>query len=142
MTPMELKWIHENPARWDKQKGAVIGSAPPGVFDFSRYAEGELLPGDWWRAERAGRVVGYGWMDASWGDAEVLLAVRPEERGKGAGTFIMDRLEDEARMRGINQLYNVVPPAHPEPDALRAWLEKRRFRPSEDGSVLRRLASR
>lgn len=137
---MSFKWIHESPARWDKKKAAVIGSAPAGVFDFSAYGEGDLLPGDWWRVEREGSVVGYGWMDATWGDAEVLLAVSEDVRRHGVGTFIMDRLEEEAQIRGLNHLYNVVPSAHPEPEALRAWLEKRHFHPSEDGTVLRRVA--
>jgi N-acetylglutamate synthase-like GNAT family acetyltransferase len=135
---MSLKWIHENPARWDANKSRVVAAA--GVFDFGNYGEGDILPGDWWRAEKSGAVVGYGWMDATWGDAEVLLAVAPTERKSGVGTFIMDRLEDEARVRGLNHLYNVIPPGHPEPEQLRAWLEKRRFRPSEDGSVLKRVA--
>jgi GNAT superfamily N-acetyltransferase len=136
---MGLKWIHENPARWDAHKARVIGAAPAGVFDFARYAAGDLLPGDWWRADDSGRAVGYGWMDATWGDAEVLLAVEPEAQKRGVGGFIMDRLEDEARTRGLNQLYNVIPPKHPEPEVLKAWLEKRHFRASEDGKVLRRV---
>ena len=138
---MALKWIFENPARWDKHKARVIGSAPPGVFDFAHYGQGDLLPGDWWRVDQDGRAVGYGWMDATFGDAEVLVVVDAGAKEHGVGTFIMDRLEDEARMRGQNHLYNVIPPAHPDPEHLRAWLEKRGFRPSQDGAVLRRVVS-
>lgn len=139
---MSLEWIHESPARWDPAKASVIGSAPPRVFDFSKYDAGALLPGDWWRVERSGKVLGYGWMDATWGDAEVLLCVSSDERASGVGTFIMDKLEEEARKRGLNHLYNVIPAAHPEPEQLRAWLTKRRYAPSEDGKVLRRVVAR
>ena len=136
---MSLKWIRESPGRWDKHKASIIAGAPPGVFDFGLVADGSLLPGEWWRVEEGGKVLGYGWMDATWGDAEVLLAVAQTEREHGIGTFIMDRLEDEARLRGLNHLYNLVPAKHPNPKRLQAWLEKRRFQPSEDGRVLRRI---
>jgi GNAT superfamily N-acetyltransferase len=135
---MSLSFIHESPARWDQEKAKILGSAPPGVFDFSHYRDGDLLPGDWWRVESDGTSLGFGWMDAVWGDAEILLAVAAEARARGVGTFILDHLEQEASRRGLNQLYNVVPPAHPEPERLRSWLEKRHFRPSEDGTLLQR----
>jgi len=136
---MSFEWIHENPARWDDGKQRIVGGAE--VFDFGSYSVGDLLPGDWWRVEREGKVVGYGWMDATWGDAEVLLAVASDARKSGVGTFVMDRLADEAHARGLNHLYNVIPEGHPEPDALRAWLLGRRFHPSEDGKVLKRVAA-
>ncbi|MFO0571231.1 MAG: GNAT family N-acetyltransferase [Polyangiaceae bacterium] len=138
---MSKKWIHESPARWDRNKASVLGSAPPGVFDFAGSVEGSLLPGDWWRVEDQGKVAGYAWMDSTWGDAEVLLCVERSVSGRGIGSFIMDRLEDEARLRGLNHLYNVVPAKHPEPERLRCWLEKRHFVASEDGKVLRRVVS-
>ena len=59
---MALKWIHESPAKWDEGKQAVVGEAPAGIFD-RRYAElapGDLVPGEWWRVEDSGVVVGYG----------------------------------------------------------------------------------
>jgi ribosomal protein S18 acetylase RimI-like enzyme len=128
--------------------------------------EGDLVPAEWWRVEEdvqgspqaravhpggvravgAGgprikqdrsRVVGYGWLDVSWGDAEVLIAIDPEHRGRGVGTFVLDRLEEEARQRGLNYLYNVVRGTHPRAAEVRAWLSKRRFAPSEDGRLLR-----
>ncbi len=136
---MSLSWKHESPARWDADKARVLGDAPKGVFSFTDKSEGELIGNDWWRIERDGKVIGYGWMDAVWGDAEVLLAVQADARGSGVGTFVMDHLETEAATRGLNHLYNVIPPAHPEPQKLRGWLEKRGFAPSEDGKVLRRI---
>jgi N-acetylglutamate synthase-like GNAT family acetyltransferase len=136
---MSFEWIHENPARWDDEKKRIVGTSE--VFDFGSYEVGDLLPGDWWRVEKGGKVVGYGWMDATWGDAEVLLAVAKGERKSGVGTFVMDRLANEAHARGLNHLYNVIPEGHPEPEVLRAWLLKRHFHPSEDGKVLKRLAA-
>ena len=68
-----------------------------GVFDLS-YADGAALPGDWWAARTPdGTVVGYGWLDATWGgDAEILLAVDPSAQQQGVGSFVIARLEDEA----------------------------------------------
>ena len=139
---MSLSWIHESPARWDADKARVLGEAPKGVFSFTDKSAGELIGNDWWRIERDGKVIGYGWMDAVWGDAEVLLAVQADAQGAGVGTFVMDHLESEAATRGLNHLYNVIPPAHPEPQKLRSWLEKRGFAPSEDGKVLRRIVKK
>ncbi len=136
---MALTWIHETPARWDEPKAKLLASAPPGVFDFSKYVPGDLLPGDWWRVEDDEKLVGFGWMDAVWGDAEILLAVGSDRQGSGVGSFILDHLAAEAGERGLNHLYNLIPKAHPKPDELRAWLTKRHFHPSEDGKVLRRV---
>ena len=135
---MALTWTRESPAFWDADKQRIIGGAPPGVFSMAAYKTGDVVPGDWWRVEHEGRVVGYGWMDHSWGDAEILLAVDPAARRSGAGTFILDRLEDEAAGRGINYLYNVVPDAHPERAWLDRWLRRRGFAPSQEGGLLKR----
>lgn len=138
---MALKWIRENPARWDEDKKRIIGEAPAGIFD-RRYREletGELLPAEWWRVEDDGRVVGYGWMDVVWGDAEILLGTRPDATGKGVGSFILRELEREARASGLRYLYNVVRPTHPNKDAVTSWLRSRGFHASEDGSLLRAL---
>jgi ribosomal protein S18 acetylase RimI-like enzyme len=136
---MKLDWIRESPAKWDEEKKRIIGDAPTGIFDrrYRELAPGTLLPGEWWRVEDEGRVVGYGWLDVVWGDAEILLATEPEARGHGVGSFIVEGLEREARARGLNYIYNVVRPTHPDAEALSAWLEKRGFEPSEDGSLMR-----
>lgn len=136
---MNLDWIRESPAKWDEDKRRIIGDAPTGIFDrrYRELAAGTLLPGEWWRVEEEGRVVGYGWLDVVWGDAEILLASDPEARGRGLGSFVLDRLEKEARSRGLNYIYNVVRPTHPNAKELSAWLEKRGFEPSEDGSLMR-----
>lgn len=141
---LELRWIAESPPRWDGDKARIVGGAPVGVFDtrFQSLRPGDLVPGEWWRVESGGRVVGYGWLDVSWGDAEILLATDPEVRRSGVGTFIVDRLEDEARARGLNYLYNVVRPTHPERDQITAWLTKRGFVSSDDGRLLRTVVKR
>jgi len=137
---MAQRWIHESPAYWDDDKDAIVGVAPRGTFGARGYearTDGDMLGGDWWRVEDDGETVGYGWMDITWGDAEILLAVRPGRRGEGIGTFILDRLEAEARERGLNYLYNVVPGDHPEGEAIAEWLAKRRFDQAEDGKLHR-----
>ncbi len=136
---MGLEWVREDAPVWDGDKSRIVGGAPEGIFQLPSYEEGERLPGDWWRVEEGGTVVAYGWMDTSWGDAEMLLAVAPEHHGHGVGTFVLDQLEQEAANRGVNYLYNVVRPTHPDHDRVTAWLESRRFTGSSDG-ILRRRA--
>ena len=136
---MALAWVHEDAPVWDADKGRIVGGAPPGIFQLPAYEHGERLPGDWWRVEDNGSVVAYGWMDTTWGDAEMLLAVDPGRRGQGIGTYVLDCLEREAAKRGVNYLYNVVRPHHPDHDGVTKWLEDRRFSGSSDG-VLRRRA--
>jgi N-acetylglutamate synthase-like GNAT family acetyltransferase len=136
---MPLTWIFENPPHWDESKAAIVGPGEGTIFHLGALAPGDMLPGEWWRVEDEGRTVGYGWMDTSWGDAEVLLAVDESARGRGVGGFILDQLEAAARARGLRYLYNVVPQKHPDPEALTRWLESRGFtRASDDQTLLRR----
>ncbi len=140
---MTRTWIRESPARWDRDKRRLVAGAPTGVFD-SRYQsmdEGDLVPGEWWRIEEDGRVVAFGWLDAVFGDAEVLVAVDVEARGRGLGTYVLDMLEEEARAIGLNLVYNMVRPTHPKRDEVAAWLERRGFRREDDGRHVRGRAS-
>jgi GNAT superfamily N-acetyltransferase len=133
------EWIHESPAHWDREKSRLIGGAAPGIFD-PRLLDrplGSLLPGDWWRAEEDGKVVGYGWMDLIWGDAEILLVVDEAARGRGIGSWILDRLEQEAFASGVRYTYNQIRATHPDLDTVQRWLEARRFVASSDGRLLR-----
>lgn len=134
-----MRWIHENPPHWDESKAAIVGAAPPGALKVPDYAIGELIAGEWWRVERDRGVVGYGWIDAIWGDAEILLVVADGERRRGVGTFILDHLEIEAAARGLNYLYNVVPATHPDREEMTHWLENRRFELSDDDRYVRRV---
>lgn len=138
---MAMRWIHESPAYWDADKSRIVAGAGAGIFDptLVDQPEGALLPNDWWRAEDDGQTVGYGWMDVTWGDAEILLAVDPQARGRGVGTFILDRLEAEARERELHYIYNAVSPTHPQHDEVSRWLQDRRFSASEDGKLLRAI---
>jgi GNAT superfamily N-acetyltransferase len=135
---MNLAWTHEPTPRWDADKARIVGGAERGIFDDRLRARtaGELVPGDWWRVEDDGRVVGYGWLDANWGDAEILLAVDREHAKSGVGSFILEHLHDEAARRGLNYLTNIVRPTHPHGAAITAWLQKRGFVASDDGRLL------
>jgi N-acetylglutamate synthase-like GNAT family acetyltransferase len=135
---MGLAWRREALARWDQDKQRIIGAAPQGVFAVTQSPPGTALPGDWWHVEDDGKVVGYGWMDYSWGDAEVLLAVADARQSSGVGTFILDRLEEEAAARGLNYMYNVIPPTHADKGGLRRWLLRRGFEGSVDGDLFKR----
>lgn len=137
--PMALEWIHENPPRWDAGKQAVVASADAGIFDLPQHQEGDLIPAEWWRVADGDETVGYGWMDTTWADAEVLLAVSPDRRGTGVGTFILDRLAAEAATRGLRYLYNVVRDTHPHREALTRWLTARGFVPSSEGLLKRKV---
>jgi N-acetylglutamate synthase-like GNAT family acetyltransferase len=141
---MALAWIRESPPEWDAGKRRIVGGAPRGIFDtrFAKQVEGDLVPGEWWRVEKDGRAVGYGWLDAVWGDAEILLAVDPEVRGSGVGTFIVDHLEAEAKDRGLNYIYNEVRSTHPFGPEVTAWLTRRGFRAAADGRLVRGAARR
>lgn len=136
---MPFQWIRENPPLWDADKARIVGGASEGIFELPPRAEGQLVPGDWWRVEEDGRTIGYGWMDTVWGDAEILLAVDSAARGRGVGSFVLERLEAEAAARGLNYLYNVVRPTHPERETVAAWLEARGFERRRDGRLVKRV---
>jgi GNAT superfamily N-acetyltransferase len=136
---MPFTWIHEDTPVWDAGKASVIGAAPEGALELPKLGVGELAPGEWFRVEDDGALAGYGWMDCTWGDAEVLLAVAPAFRGRGVGGFILDHLEREAAARGLNYLYNAVRPAHPDRTRVAAWLERNGFAPSGEGVLKRRV---
>lgn len=139
---MALRWVHEYPAVWDADKARIVGGEERGVFAVAGKKPGEIVPGEWWRVEDGGETVGYGWLEHTWGDAEILLAVASGHRRRGVGGFILDRLDDEAAKRGIHYLCNVVPERHPDPEGLTRWLESRGFgRSHEDRSLRRKVRS-
>lgn len=140
----ELAWIAETEPRWTPDKARVLGGAPAGAFDtrLTQAHPGDMVPGTWFRVERDEVVVGYGWLDVSWGDAEILLAVDPSAQEQGIGSYILDRLEAEARAMGLRYLTNIVRPSHPHGEQVATWLGRRGFRASEDGRLLRATARR
>jgi N-acetylglutamate synthase-like GNAT family acetyltransferase len=134
-----LAWARDADPRWDADRERVFGTVAPGVFpDVAREPGGEL-PGDWWRVEVDGRVVGYGWLDDVWGDAEILLAIEEPVRGTGAGSFALARMEEEARARGLNYVLNVVRDTHPDHAAVTDWFLAHGFTGTEDGALRKQV---
>ena len=136
---MTLSWIRERNAVWNADKARIIGRAPVGIFDtrYGQLREGDLVPAEWWRVEDDGRTVAYGGLGVNWGDAEIPPATEPGAPGRGVGTFVLKHLELEARARGLNYMYNLVRPTHPDGDRLTAWLVRRGFEAARDGRLLR-----
>lgn len=133
------EWIRETPARWDPDKQRVLGGLAPELFGFGTPADGDALADEWWRAEAAGRVLGYGRLDDTWGDAEILVLVGPEDRRSGIGTFILEQLEREAAVRGLSYIYNVVPRGHPDPESVTGWLAAHGFSPTDVGELRKKV---
>ncbi|MBL4634456.1 MAG: GNAT family N-acetyltransferase [Kofleriaceae bacterium] len=137
---VSLTWHKDIPV-WDAGKLRIVGGTEKGILD-SRYAdieEGSAVPCNWYRAERDGAVVGYGWVDVNWGEAEILLATSDGAQGSGVGSFILEQLDDEARRMGLAYIYNVVRPTHPQGDKVAAWLAKRGFEKNPDGRLTRQV---
>lgn len=137
-TSQAWTWQHEERPVWDEDKQRVIGGAPAGIFDLP-YRPGDALPGDWWAAvDESGRAVGFGWMDVTWGEAEILLAVEPDAQQAGLGSFVLDHLEAEAASRGLNYVYNTVRDTHPRRAEIQDWLGVRGYAGSSEDAQLRK----
>ncbi|CCG03436.1 GNAT family N-acetyltransferase [Blastococcus saxobsidens] len=141
-TAATLSWVKDEDPRWDADRRRVFATVPEVVFPSLPRREEEQLPGDWWRVEDGGRVVGYGWLDDVWGDAEILLAVEERARGTGAGAFTLARLEDEAVARGLNYVVNVVRDTHPDRAAVTEWFLAHGFAGTDDGRLRKRVGDR
>lgn len=137
-----LAWVKDDDPRWDAERERVFATVEQGVFPGLAREPGERLPGDWWRVEDDGRVVGYGWLDDVWGDAEILMVVEGAARGTGAGAFALARLEDEAADRGLNYVLNVVRDTHPDREAVTAWLLAHGFTGTDDGRLRKQVGGR
>jgi GNAT superfamily N-acetyltransferase len=136
---MALMWTKEDAPRWDADKRRLFDATALASVGMSRHVDDSALPDEWWRAtDDTGTVLGYGWLDAEWGDAQITFFVDAARRGAGIGSFILDRLDREAAARGLNYVYNVVPATHPDPDRMRDWLTARGFRPGT-GDLRRRV---
>jgi len=135
-------WVYERNPRWDADRERVFATVLEGVFRAATRTAGERLESDWWRVERDGRVVGYGWLDEVWGDAEILLVVEQEARGSGVGGFMLQRLEQEAAARGLNYVVNVVRETHPQREQVTAWLLGHGFSGTDDGRLRKQVGDR
>jgi len=134
-----LQWIREDAPCWDADKQRLFGDAELAATALNPPAPGALVADEWWHvADAAGVIVGYGWLDSEWGDAEVTFIVAPDRRGEGVGEFIIDHLEAEAAARGLNYIYNVVPATSPNPEWVTAWLVGQGF-VAGDGDLRRRV---
>ena len=134
-----LQWIREDAPRWDADKQRMFGPTEIAATALTPPDPGAPVADEWWRvADAAGAIVGYGWLDSEWGDAEVTFLVAPGRRGEGIGEFIIDHLEAEAAARGLNYIYNVVPATSPDPEWVTAWLVRRGF-VAGDGDLRRRV---
>jgi GNAT superfamily N-acetyltransferase len=134
-----MRWVRDTPAHWDADKQRVLGDLPPELFGFGSPAHGDVLGDEWWRVEDGDRVVGYGRLDDTWGDAEILVLVDPQRRGSGVGAFILERLEHEAAARHLNYIYNVVPDRHPDPEPVTGWLSAHGFVPNDVGELRKQV---
>lgn len=133
-----LAWERESRPVWDAEKARIAASAPDGALALD-FADGAELPGDWFVATDGGAVVGFGFLDTTWGgDAEITLVVDGERQGSGVGTFVMDHLEQEASARGINYVYNTVRDTHPKRDEVHDWLLVRGYKGNESDASLRK----
>lgn len=137
-----FRWVKDDDPRWDADRERIFATVPDGVFRAEERTPGERLTSDWWRVEQDGRVIGYGWLDDVWGDAEILLAVEEGARGNGAGAFALARIEEEAAGRGVNYVLNVVRDTHPERTAVTHWFRKHGFSGTEDGRLRKRVGDR
>jgi GNAT superfamily N-acetyltransferase len=137
---LDVEWIRETPAHWDDDKARVLGDLKPSLFGFGTPTEGDALGDEWWRVEDGGAVIGYGRLDDTWGDAEILVLVAPDRQRRGAGRFILGHLEQEAAHRHLNYIYNVVPQGHPDPERVSDWLVSQGFSPNEAGELRKKVA--
>lgn len=135
---MSLTWHRDPQPTWDADRQRIIGGAPSGAFALDRYPPTGALPGEWWHVEEEGRVVGFGWMDVVWGDAEILLAVDTQRQQAGVGKFILDHLETEAKARGLRRMYNKVRAEAVDRAATTVWLLRHGFRRVHDSDELER----
>lgn len=137
---MNLGWTKQNRPRWDEDKDRLFGDADLAAVGLAaRPAVGDAIADEWWEVRSGDEVVGYGWLDSEWGDAQITFFVAADHRGAGVGAFIVERLADEARERGLMVTYNVVPSTHPEPAVVSAWLRKRGFTDAGEGELRKQV---
>ncbi|GAB2479969.1 benzoate-CoA ligase family protein [Jatrophihabitans fulvus] len=137
-----LHWRKEEIPRWDDAKQRLFGDAELASVGMTRPGSGDVVANEWWQVtDDAGTVLGYGWLDSEWGDAQISFLVAPAHRGAGIGEFVVGRLEAEAAARGLNYVYNRVPDGHPDAAWMTDWLVSHGFSGSPDGTLRRRVGA-
>jgi ribosomal protein S18 acetylase RimI-like enzyme len=135
-----LRWVRDEDPRWDEDRVRVFGTIPAEVFPQLGGDVGRRLSSDWWRVVDArSQVVGFGWLDDVWGDAEVLIAVDAGARSAGVGSFALAHLEAEASARGLNYVVNVVRTTHSDRASVMGWFLRRGFTATDDGALRKRV---
>ena len=138
----EWEWAREDTPRWDEAKQRIFGAAELASVGLVSPESDAVIADEWWHvADSGGEVLGYGWLDSEWGDAEITFVVAGGRRGAGVGEFIVERLQDEAAARGLNYVYNTVPDSHPDAAWITAWLTRHGFTPNADGTLRRRVGT-
>lgn len=131
-------WTHQERPRWDEDKQRIVGGAAAGTFALPHSPDAPV-PGDWWTVGDAeGQVLGLGWLDMGWGEAEIQVAVDPDAQQNGVGSYVLDRLEQEAADRGLNYVYITVSRTHPRRDVVLDWLTARGYQGAADDPALRK----
>ena len=137
-----MDWVREDLPRWDADKQRMFDDVALRSVGMDRPADGASLADEWWHVVGdAGAIAGYGWLDSEWGDAQITFFVDPAHRGDGIGEFVLDHLEDEARKRGLNYIYNVVPDTHPDRPWMTGWLQSHGLEESAHGDLRRRVGA-
>lgn len=136
---MTWTWSKEDRPTWDADKQRIFRPAELAAVGLTAPDTGDPLADEWWRAsDEDGTVVGYGWLDNEWGDAQITFVVDRDRRGEGIGAFVVAALEAEAAAQGVNYIYNVVPDSHPDPEWMTGWLTGHGFTPGT-GDLRRRV---
>ena len=73
---MALHWVKEDTPRWDADKQRLFGPEELAAVGYEPPSPGSVIADEWWRVtDDEGAVVGYGWLDSAWGDAEITFVV-------------------------------------------------------------------
>ena len=135
-----MDWVKEDVPRWDSDKQRLFDDTALLSVGMDRPGAGTPLADEWWHVvDDEGAIVGYGWLDSEWGDAQITFFVDPSRRGEGIGSFVLDHLEDESHKRGLNYIYNVVPDSHPDRAWMTGWLQRHGLRESTHGDLRRQV---
>jgi GNAT superfamily N-acetyltransferase len=141
VSDVTLGWTKEDAPRWDADKQRLFTTEALAAVGMEAPQAGYAIADEWWRVTNdGGDVVGYGWLDTEWGNAQIALLVGDGHRGRGIGDFILRRLEEEARARGLNYIYNVVPDGHPNRAWMTQWLLLHGFLASPHGDLRRQVS--